>query len=155
MTDPVARAEELLAEITPGPWRTWDKRGQDHGYWLGDRFIVRGQLPPSSFGIVTEAEAPPYRGQFSPWAFEDAVFIAASPSLVVDLVAEVKRLRETRLEAAIIIGQLLSDTEPEGHRWDDRLPGPKASDCPWCAAHDWLAKFMAEPAALNPSEPTP
>ena len=81
-----ARAERLLANVTPGAW-TWERNGEDYvDLYAENEGGIDNVLRPLSgepyVGAETIVENP-----------ADAAFIAAAPQLVRDLVAEVKRLR--------------------------------------------------------------
>lgn len=74
MSDIVARAETTLEGVTPGPWEAWavdDKRPGDSRVMAGGDGTYLGIM----YG-------------------RDAEFAAAAPTLVADLLVEVKRLRE-------------------------------------------------------------
>lgn len=94
MSDAVARARELLAKATPGPWwllneyaEPWEEGGEWHVYGRVGNRIPR---------VVDNSE-----DQLT-WA--DAELIAAAPTLLAELAAEVDRL-----QAALH----LRDTTPE------------------------------------------
>lgn len=82
--------EALANAATPGPWTT-DKPGRDVEGW------ARGVRICTAMGSAVYADPP---GGQSPWA--DVQFIAAARTACVDLIAEVRRLREEndRIRAA-------------------------------------------------------
>lgn len=76
MSDLTDRAEQLLAGITPGPWA-----------WVHDGDVLTSNSGKVLGGVWYNDNS---AGIFADDA--DAAFIAAAPTLVADLLAEVKRL---------------------------------------------------------------
>jgi hypothetical protein len=77
--DIVAKAEALLANVTPGPWEWWVEDGEYRRLLSGSADVLRINAWSDPLTIETEAA--------------DAAFIATAPELVRELLAEVKRLR--------------------------------------------------------------
>lgn len=98
MTDIVARAEECLQGITRGPWvvnrEGWAciSSGSDsvfHGHYAGECPICGEDVEMAAEVAIS---------------IEDAEFIAASPELVAELVAELKTTRQFRYGVAELLG---------------------------------------------------
>jgi hypothetical protein len=79
--DIVAKAEALMANVTPWAW-AWEELNGTEGLSLGndEAFVIQAQHMDEWSCTIDVKDA-------------DAAFIAAAPQLVRDLVAEVKRLR--------------------------------------------------------------
>lgn len=86
MTDIVARAEKLLKAATPGPWRICEVASS--GYQPHYGVSSEGHNYPN----VVFAQCD-WEGYGNGSRRDDAEFIAASPTLVAELIAEVERLR--------------------------------------------------------------
>ena len=91
--DIVARAEALLAGVTPGVWE-WSMNGDDYDSLYTDTMPESNSIEGIKRVIEPWSAEMPW---VSAWANianpADAAFIAAAPALVRDLVAEVTRLR--------------------------------------------------------------
>jgi hypothetical protein len=80
--DIVAKAEALLANVTPGAW-AWDDKRQFMGVRNGKQHAWVIDVEYEDYGGGGELKV----------SNADAAFIAAAPLLVRELLAEVKRLR--------------------------------------------------------------
>lgn len=87
MSEAVARARELLAAATPRPWEV---RNRD----CGDVDVVKDHERVEHICTVGD--------ELDSGALADAELIAAAPTLLAELVAEVERLR-ARLDAVMAI----------------------------------------------------
>lgn len=84
MTSPVDRARELLEGITPGPWHAIQSPRSCE--------FVSSVWAPNDHQVARMVE---HMEQNVSQEHRDAVFIAAAPDLVRDLLAEVGRLEAT------------------------------------------------------------
>lgn len=97
MTDLVSRARELLAKITPGPWRADWEDADD--WWCITAQPTGGMVCPE---VTTVQGTEP-----------DAEFIAAAPDLIAGLLDEVERLQRDGQDTA-------KQAIAERDRWRDK-----------------------------------
>lgn len=116
MSDAVTRAKALLEKITPGPWGA-DKRATAFGsvaiYDAHNNDIGFMEMSYES-GRNVYTDLP---------GVENAAFVAAAPTLVADLIAEVERMREALLPFV---------------PYPDKMPTPKPQRHHYDYHDDWL-----------------
>lgn len=106
MSDLTDRAEQLLAGITPGPWDADKARDGYMSITSPNGPVVWATGQPGSGANIFD---------------RDAAFIAAAPTLVADLLAEVKRLEEWKhLHSADLRSEMAVTEELRDARDDEK-----------------------------------
>lgn len=103
------RAEQLLAGITPGPWA-----------WVHDGDVLTSNSGEVLGGVWYNDNS---AGIFADDA--DAAFIAAAPTLVADLLAEVKRLTPREITTVAELRTLPAGArvlDANGRQWAGNWP---------------------------------
>lgn len=114
MKDPLIRSLELLAGVTPGPWfESWSSC-----YFDGGTNVVRAGNAQS--GIVV---APMTK---TAEQYDNARFIAESPTLVAELCEEVKLARECVYESILFLEKTTEGVTEASERLDAALSAYQA-----------------------------
>lgn len=110
MSDLTDRAEQLLAGITPGPWDADKARDGYMSITSPNGPVVWATGQPGSGANIFD---------------RDAAFIAAAPTLVADLLAEVKRLTPREITTVAELRTLPAGArvlDANGQQWAGNWP---------------------------------